>query len=756
MSLLSRSTGGRRFARTSAVIAGTLLTWLVVAAIPAHAATTCAPGPVPNSVQITTDPDDRVILQGSVAGGWLLREDGAPAPTPCGGAGSVWLNITGSNAGQETLVIYQGQTMGGAEITADLGNGTDSLVFEYGDTVWNSAGGPVPLPDPGLNQNMGLGSTSSGTVVSLDAAGGPGDMLFNNIENLTANGGSGNDAVDAGNLVNITATDVLATTTLDNIPASNDPLASAITFNGEAGTDTFVSGDGSDTFAGGPDADLVAFITSSAGVTVDLGAGTGTGQGSDSLSDVQGVIGSNFADTITGSSIDNTIDGADGDDTLNGGAGNDTIAGGLDSPIDANTDGGADHLIGGAGNDTENGGDGDDVIDEEAAINGADNLAGGSGGETVGDTLDYSQRTISLAVTAGAGAANDGQDTNADGDASDTGDEQDTVAGDFENYLGGSANDRFEGTGANEVFQPGGGDDFVDGNGGNDILDVSESTTNTTIDLPAGTADGDGNDTFVEIEGAATGSGDDTMLVDDTVLPIDFASDGGTDTVDASARTLPIILDLSTFGNGEEVENAIGGSGDDLITGTNQSNELFGMDGEDVINSGLGNDFVEGGLGNDVLNDGGGFDTLSYRNAPAGEEIDTRNGFATGGDGDDALGGGWEEVLGSDFADTITGGQSSVDTPNQLRGFAGDDLINGTNSTDTIKGGKGNDELRGGGGDDVIKGSGGNDLEIGSTGDDTLKGGNGNDELQGGKGFDVGNGGKGDDFCNGVESAHSC
>ena len=64
-------------------------------------------------------------------------------------------------------------------------------------------------------------------------------------------------------------------------------------------------------------------------MTVDLAAGTGTGQGSDALTDVQGVVGSAFNDTLTGSSIDNTILGAAGNDTIDGAAGNDTEIGGL-------------------------------------------------------------------------------------------------------------------------------------------------------------------------------------------------------------------------------------------------------------------------------------------------------------------------------------------------------------------------------------------------------------------------------------------
>lgn len=749
MSLLSRSAeGGRRGAKMAAVFAGTLMMYLVVTAIPAMAVSTCVAGPVANSALLTVSTDARVILFPTGPGAFLVLEDGQGAPIPCPAA-TAWLNIVGQDNGTETVVLFDvGVAFPSSNMTIDLGNGNDTLTFEYGATVWNSTPAPTPIAEFVANNQVVLGAGAGGsTIADLDAANPGGDVSFNHVETTNLNMGAGNDVVDAGNLAGIAADAGLPTTTADNIAGTTIPTAINLNVVAGAGTDAFSSGDGNDVFNGGADNDLVSFAAASVGVTVDLAAGTGTGQGSDSLIDVQIVTGSNFADTITGSIIDNVLDGGDGDDVIDGGAGNDTITGGADSAADANTDGGNDTLRGGDGNDTVSGQDGDDVVDEGAASNGADVLSGGTGS----DTLDHSARTTSIQVIIDA-LANDGAAA-----------EGDLVGPDFETYLGGSAADHYEGGPGAETFKPGGGDDFVDGNGGADVLDVSEATTDTTIDLPAGTANGDGNDTFEDIEGAMTGSGNDTIVMDDTTgVLFNFAADGGHDTVDASATTTGVNINLALYGsppcqpNCEEVEDAIGGSGNDTITGTSQSNNLVGGDGGDVINAGLGNDTVEGGLGNDTLNDGGGFDILIYRNASSGETIDTANGFATGGDGDDQLNGGWEEVRGSDFADTITGGQSSVDAPNRLKGFGGNDIIFGTNSTDTVAGGAGNDQLRGGGGDDVVKGSAGNDLIIAGSGDDTLKGGGGNDELQGGKGFDVGNGGKGDDFCNGVEVAKSC
>mgnify|MGYP003339214876 CR=1 FL=1 len=66
------------------------------------------------------------------------------------------------------------------------------------------------------------------------------------------------------------------------------------------------------------------------------------GAGSDTLSGIENLEGSNLNDTLTGSSAANILTGLDGNDTLNGGAGNDRLIGGL----------GKDTLTGGLDSDT--------------------------------------------------------------------------------------------------------------------------------------------------------------------------------------------------------------------------------------------------------------------------------------------------------------------------------------------------------------------------------------------------------------------
>ena len=52
------------------------------------------------------------------------------------------------------------------------------------------------------------------------------------------------------------------------------------------------------------------------------------GAGEDTLSTIDNLTGSAFADTLVGDAEDNLLDGRGGDDTLEGGAGNDTLEGG--------------------------------------------------------------------------------------------------------------------------------------------------------------------------------------------------------------------------------------------------------------------------------------------------------------------------------------------------------------------------------------------------------------------------------------------
>ncbi len=113
--------------------------------------------------------------------------------------------------------------------------------------------------------------------------------------------------------------------------------------NGYAGNDVLRGGAGADTLDGGAGTDIVMYSESGTGITVNLGAGKGYGGNAegDTLVSIEGVYGSNVADSLIGGAGADTLVGNAGNDGLYGGAGNDVLSGGA----------GKDTLTGGVGAD---------------------------------------------------------------------------------------------------------------------------------------------------------------------------------------------------------------------------------------------------------------------------------------------------------------------------------------------------------------------------------------------------------------------
>ncbi|WP_038035821.1 calcium-binding protein, partial [Thermopetrobacter sp. TC1] len=136
------------------------------------------------------------------------------------------------------------------------------------------------------------------------------------------------------------------------------------TINGGGGNDIFLTSFGNDTFDGGSGTlDTVDYEISNQAVNVDLAnhtASDGLG-GTDTLQNIEAVIGSPYDDTLTGDGGDNILSGYYGDDTINGGGGADILRGGSGSDVIAGGDDN-DRLIGGAGDDRLTGGAGADTF----------------------------------------------------------------------------------------------------------------------------------------------------------------------------------------------------------------------------------------------------------------------------------------------------------------------------------------------------------------------------------------------------------
>jgi serralysin len=180
------------------------------------------------------------------------------------------------------------------------------------------------------------------------------------------------------------------------------------------------------------------------------------------------------------------------------------------------------------------------------------------------------------------------------------------------------------------------------------------------------------------------------------------------------------------------IENAIGGAGNDTITGNQVANVLTGNGGNDNLYGGDGGDTLYGGAGNDTLKGGAGADALY-----GGLDDDTLK----GGGGADALDGG----AGSDTADYAFSAGVSVNLATGVGLFgdaAGDTYV----GIENVSGSANGDTLTGNGSDNILTGGAGGDWLIGGGGFDTLYGGDDNDTLEGGFTTDTVYGGNGDDY----------
>ena len=206
---------------------------------------------------------------------------------------------------------------------------------------------------------------------------------------------------------------------------------------------------------------------------------------------------------------------------------------------------------------------------------------------------------------------------------------------------------------------------------------------------------------------------------------------GGNDTLDLSGYVTASKIDLIAghyssaagitnniaIAYNTTVENAVGGFGNDAITGNDASNVLSGGAGNDWISGGLGNDTLDGGTGRDTLIGGAGNDTYIVDNLS--DAVTEKM-----GEGIDTVKSSLSFVLSANVENlTLTGTSHLAGTGNDLA-----NVITGNGAGDWLSGGAGNDTLLGGAGNDVLNGG---------TGNDWLRGMLGNDNLTGGAGSDV-------------------
>jgi Ca2+-binding RTX toxin-like protein len=177
--------------------------------------------------------------------------------------------------------------------------------------------------------------TISGNAENNQLFGGDGnDRMFGNAGIDKLHGGDGNDVLAAGVNPDSIFTDV------------HDPYASLFReeLHGDAGNDLLIAGPNRDLLDGGTEVagtipsammlghlpvqgDTVSYVSSDAGVTVNLGTGTASGgfAEGDTLQGIENLVGSDFRDFLTGNDGANVLDGGLGNDVLTGGGSNDTF-----------------------------------------------------------------------------------------------------------------------------------------------------------------------------------------------------------------------------------------------------------------------------------------------------------------------------------------------------------------------------------------------------------------------------------------------
>lgn len=301
------------------------------------------------------------------------------------------------------------------------------------------------------------------------------------------------------------------------------------------------------------------------------------------------------------------------------------------------------------------------------------------------------------------------------------------------------------------------GDDLFDGA----WVGASPIETNVTVCGAAGADDLRGGAGLDRLEG---GAGDDTLRAATTPDGSDYF-DGGddVDTVRYEGRAAGIAISLDGQMNdgadGEEdnvidIENLVGGSGNDALNGTSAVNFIDGGPGDDAIDGGAGDDVLIGGDGDDtfyggdavdgadLVNGGPGSDTVIYAERTASISVTVCASTQNDGCAADTC-----------ACEPINGEAGEADV------LANVENAQGGSAADTFIGDSSNNSFFANGGNDVLHGNGGDDSLFGDDGEDEITGDDGDDYLDGAAGMDQFDAGAGTgDICvvEAVENAKNC
>ncbi|WP_395681461.1 beta strand repeat-containing protein [Inquilinus sp.] len=425
------------------------------------------------------------VLKG--AGGDDTLDGGVGADTLDGGDGSDIADYSNSTAG--VSVNLAAGTVSDGTATGDTLISIEGIIgSSYADTLTGNAAANTFRGGAGADHLDGGGGfdtadyADSTTGVSVNLAAG------------TVSGGTaaGDTLISIEGIIGSAYADTLTGNAAANIfrgGAGNDIL------RGGTGNDILTGGAGADTLDGGNGNDLISYADSTKGVTVNLASGigsSGTAFG-DTLTSIELVTGSAYADTLVGNDVANTFRGGAGADHLDGGGGFD-IADYADS-----TTGVSVNLATGTG--SGGAADGDTLVSIEAVTGSAyaDALVGSGVANTLdggngNDLASYVDSTTGVTVNLVTGTGSGGTATG------------DTLVS-IEAVTGSAYADTLIGNAAANTLRGGAGADRLDGGASFDTADYADSTVGVTVNLATGTGSSGTayGDTLVSIE-AVTGS----------------------------------------------------------------------------------------------------------------------------------------------------------------------------------------------------------------------------------------------------------
>jgi Ca2+-binding RTX toxin-like protein len=591
-------------------------------------------------------------------------------------------------------------------------DGNDRLIGKGGSNILVGGAGADEIQGNGYTDYASYTGSSAGVTIDLAAH--------------TASGGDAQGDVLSGinGLIGSAFGDVLSAN-----------LGGFYRLEGGAGDDVLTLGFGGGSIEGGAGADTLIGATnapqwltavyyghSSAGVTVNLASGTGSGGDAegDVLQNITAVSASAYDDVLIGGEANDYFLAGSGNDVLRGGAGGDELYGGdgedtadysqaatgvaiaLDGSVVRLGEAQGDNLqqiedlLGSAFNDTLAGNGLANVLEGGA---GADALDGRGGNDTL--SYEHSAAGVTVSLTTGVALG---------GDA-----EGDTLAR-FVNLLGSAFADTLAGDAGNNVLEGGAGADTLYGSGGTDTATYARSAAGVQVDVAVGTGTGGdaAGDSLFSVENLigsayndilASGFGANTLSggAGDDILRggagADILNGGdGSDRVFYNSSqqgvTVNLLLGVAVGGDAEDdslisIEGVTGSDFADRLTGNAAGNTLYGRGGADILSGGAGADILSGDAGADQLDGGSGIDTAYYAGSAAGVQIDLGAHTAAGGEAAGDTLTGIEQLIGSEFADTLTGDAGA----NGLRGQGGDDVLTGGGGGDTLRGGAGSDRF---------------------------------------------------------------